>query len=215
MQEMIRIHVHEDKGISHTIHISPSATIPELYSEIAKVTNRPIDGFHIKSGIYFIKKFKLGTVDDNSIYNKSSIHIVDRIISQQFDKKSVKNSDNDNCIYGACLKGIMIKLPKHAATDCADPEQCPFYEHELYNQLVCQEVAKQREDTYDVVCEAFNLTQQITQVIEDATASNSLRFSDTLHHLYHKDHSMTWGKIITEVSIIDHSLAQIISNSVQ
>ena len=46
-----------------------------------------------------------------------------------------------------------------------------FYEHELYNQLVCQKVAEQREDTYDVVCEAFNLTQQMKQVIEDATNS--------------------------------------------
>ena len=183
-----------------------------MYSEIAKVTNRPIDEFHVKSGIYFIKKFKLGTVDDNSIYNNSSIHIVDDI-SQEFGNKTVNTTDTKPPPKPpACIVHLMIELSKY---DCADPEQCPFYEHELYNQLICQKVSEQREDTYHVVCDAFNLTLQIKQAIEDATASSTLRFGDTLHHLYHKDHNITWDKIITEVSKVDDSLAQIIGNSFQ
>ena len=103
-----------------------------MYSEIAKVTNRPIDGFHVKSGIYFIKKFKLGTIDDNSIYNNSSIHIVDDI-SQEFGKKIVHTTDTKPPPKpSACIVHLMSELFKYG---CADPEQCPFYEHELYNQF--------------------------------------------------------------------------------
>ena len=65
-------------------------------------------------------------MDDNSIYNNSSIHIVDRVVSQQFDETSVNKSDTKHVIYDACLKDIMIKLPKYPTVDCEDPEQCPF-----------------------------------------------------------------------------------------
>ena len=174
--------------------------------------------FHVKLGQYFIKQFKLGTLKDNSISNNSSVHIV-KVASLEYatNTECAKdgNKEFEPSYYEACITDI-FKTPEYtAAADCANPEQCPFYEHELYNQFLWYEVAELREDAYNVVCEAFELMLEIKETIEDFTASPTLRLGDALHRLYHKEPSMTWETVITEISKIDYSLAQTIRNSIQ
>lgn len=72
--------------------------------------------------------------------------------------------------------------------------------HELYSPDAICDLAKKREDAYLILCQKFNFSNQVIRCIEEYNESNSVRLGDALHHLYHKDHSITWEQVNKIVS---------------
>jgi len=81
----------------------------------------------------------------------------------------------------------------------------------MFNRSLWHAVTEQREDAYSVVCDVFGLNPEIKDIIEDSTESDTIRFGNMLHCLYHKDTTITLETVITEISKKDDSLAQVIT----
>ena len=117
--------------------------------------------------------------------------------------------------------GVLPKNSVHVIKNpiCSYPAvPCPFYDnnssYELFNRQIWSRVTEQRRDAYSVVCDVFDLTA-FKEVIENATSSATIRFGNILHCLYHEDCSITWQRVIIEISKNDECLAQVIRESIQ
>jgi len=85
--------------------------------------------------------------------------------------------------------------------------------HDLVDKSRWRTITHQRSDAYSVICETFNMGPLIKTKIEDNSEDPNHRLADVLHHLYHSDNSITWGRIITQIIMIDDHLAEVIRNS--
>ena len=73
-------------------------------------------------------------------------------------------------------------------------------------------VTKERPDTWRIVCEAFNIENNVVQAIEDNSADAKVRCIDVIHYMYHHCHGVTLDFIEDGVRRIDPHLASVINS---
>ena len=177
-----------------------SATISQLYSKVSKTIDKAIDDFELELEGNYIKKELNGTLKENGIVNNSEIYVI--LCTTMYNAYLVPSP----------RPGFVEPDMFFPCADCLQPIYCPFnsFQHVLSDQVIWQMVATKRDDAYSVICDIFNISPEIEKGIEDATASATIRFGSTLHHLYHKNTNLTWQKIVIIIKEQDLHLARLI-----
>jgi len=124
-----------------------------------------------------------------------------------------------------CSGGPNFTAMLSKCDDCVHQSECCFnqswpifihesHDHKLVDRDRWRTIAHQRPDAHNVICEAFNMGPLIKAKTEDNSEDPTHRFADVLHHLYHRDNSITWERIIAQIITIDDHLAEVIRNSI-
>ena len=78
------------------------------------------------------------------------------------------------------------------------------------------EIIKLRDDTWSIVCKAYNIDDVVIEQIENNSSEPFVRFADTIHFMYHHNdewQNLTWYDVLVEVRRVDSDLAKAIEQS--
>lgn len=73
-------------------------------------------------------------------------------------------------------------------------------------------VTKERPDMWMVLCQAFDISNDVVQAIEDNSADAKVRCIDVIHFIYHNHHGVTLDVIKERIRGVDSHLASIINS---
>ena len=73
-------------------------------------------------------------------------------------------------------------------------------------------VTKERPDMWRVLCQAFDISDDVVQAIEDNTADDKVRCIDVIHFIYHSYHGVNLDVIEDRVRGVDSHIASIINS---
>ena len=93
--------------------------------------------------------------------------------------------------------------------DCRDPAQCEIATN-VRNGLIIKEMVAVRNDTWEVIIKAFNISDEVKKEIAENSEDDLIRCMDVIHRMYHHDEDLTWEFIVTHLERQDPQLADVI-----
>ena len=172
---LVRVH-----GKTYVINLPTTATVGDLFSCIRQKIN--IQSHHIRlmsHGVSISEDDYYKTLEDLEICHWSQVHILVRYQG-----------------------GSGYKLESFSSCDeCLSKYSCQFTTSKLCNTVDIQKLIDKNNNAYLILCQKFNFSNQVIRAIEDNSESNGVRLADVLHHIYHKDPSITWEQINMTVAL--------------
>jgi len=163
----MQVYVKDFSGREITIaNLAPKNSIKYLKRRIYERLNISPDNQRL---IYIVTKLEdeKKTISDYGIVPDATLHLVIRVPGGGLkDLLSSTRICPNNFDWQVCLKNSTL----------------------MSKQFKLSEVIEMRADTWEVVCEAFNIDDAIKEEITDNSADPVIRLLDTIHYLYHQSH---------------------------
>ncbi|XP_065886314.1 uncharacterized protein [Dysidea avara] len=185
-----------------TVHLSyydDSSKPPEVFKVSKNTTANQLYG--IVTTKYARCKFEL--------YNDDTpVEHCDKPITEMFrDEVNIQLIEMND---GAGVGDLFSNCP---ACPNADGDQCELCEpcNNLTKKTIIQGIVTEIKDAWLIFSEAYQLTSDVRNKIEENSSDLSIRCIDVMHHLYHNDPSLSWENVMSKVKTKDPSLVGVIN----
>ena len=161
---------------TYLFNLPATATAGDLFSCIRKLNiqgKAPITLMRGTKRIYENDTLSCETLKDLGIGNATVLHSIERTVGG----------------------GGYIVDSFSSCDECLLKYSCQFTRSKQCTPDAISKLIEKRENAYLILCQKFNISNEVIRAIEDNTESNAVRLADVLHHIYHKDPSITLQQV--------------------
>ena len=161
--------------MSTYIVIKQTATVRELILQVAQTLQVRIRDLNVSVHNQALDFESRATLKDYNIFNETTVQcgLPEELIYEQGGHSS---------LYSHC-------------EDCGMEDECPF----KHTWDICK-LSKTHGNAYLILCQRFNLPNDIINIIEDNSESNRIRLGDAIHRICHKNPNLTREEVIEIIS---------------
>ena len=98
----------------------------------------------------------------------------------------------------------------------ADGDQCKLCGpcNDLTKENIIENIVNEEEGAWLMFSKVYQLATNVRNKIEENCEDPYIRCIDVMHHLYHDDLSLTWGRVMSKVETEYPSLAEVIDTAI-